>query len=161
MAPKQPNVFVSMGTPYTDKQTAFRATLLDVLRAQGIVPRMLNQTEYPPGSPLPHIRSLIGECDGVLVVAYERKHVDTGAEKNLIGINIADAGDERLIHEGGFYFHIRAAGEPLLKNGKCEVFKKRLRPKMSQVERRFQYTCVLKYDFAEFSGVGESQMFAV
>jgi hypothetical protein len=79
--PKQPNVFVSMGTPFNDKQRAFRQTLINVLRSQGIVPRMLNETEYPPGNPLPHIRSLISECEGALIVAYERKHVEAGTEK--------------------------------------------------------------------------------
>jgi len=79
---KIPRVFVSMGTPYTEEQTRFRATLESVLRTQcGVDPRIIGVNEYPPGSPVHKIRDAMSTCDGVLVVAYERKHVQHGAER--------------------------------------------------------------------------------
>jgi hypothetical protein len=70
-----------MGTPYNDAQRAFRTALQDTLRSHGMTPRMINQGDYPPGSPLPFIRQVIGECAGVIIVAFERRHIEKGAEK--------------------------------------------------------------------------------
>lgn len=75
-------VFVSMGTPYTDAQRQFRAVLMGVLRDQvELDPRAIDVNEYPPYDPLKYIVNVIENCAGVVVVAYERKHVQNGAEK--------------------------------------------------------------------------------
>ena len=81
MSAKRPEVFVSMGTPYTDAQRAFRTKLMDVVRSQDMEPRAIDVNEYPTGDPVKFIVKIIEECSGVIVVAYERKHVASGSEK--------------------------------------------------------------------------------
>jgi hypothetical protein len=77
-----PRVFISMGTPYTDAQRSFRDALETFLRDQcGVDPRIIGKNEHPPGNPLPKIKELMSTCSGVLVVAYERKHIKVGTEK--------------------------------------------------------------------------------
>jgi hypothetical protein len=77
-----PRVFISMGTPYTQPYRQFRDELETFLRNScGVDPRIVGKNEYPSGSPLAHIRSVMGECAGVIIVAYERKYLETGMEK--------------------------------------------------------------------------------
>lgn len=79
---RQPKIFVSMGTPYSQKYIEFRDELEALLRdTLGADPRILGKNEYPTGSPLLKIKEVMSDCDGVLVVAYERKFVEVGAEK--------------------------------------------------------------------------------
>jgi len=77
-----PRVFISMGTPYTDDYGKFRDELDAYLRDScGVDPRIIGKNEYPSGSPLNKIREVMKGCDGVIIVAYERKHVAKGSEK--------------------------------------------------------------------------------
>lgn len=79
---KTPRVFISMGTPYTEEQIRFRAALESMLRIQcGVDPRIIGMNEYPTGSPVHKIRDTMLTCDGVIVVAYERKYVNSGIER--------------------------------------------------------------------------------
>lgn len=79
---KIPRVFVSMGSPYTDDYHRFRDQLERMLRDQcGVDPRIIGRNEYPSGSPLEHINHTMRTCDGVIIVAYERKLVQAGIEK--------------------------------------------------------------------------------
>jgi hypothetical protein len=71
-----------MGTPYTTVYAQFRDELETFLRDScGVDPRIIGKNEYPSGSPLAHIRSVMRQCAGVIIVAYERKYVETGVEK--------------------------------------------------------------------------------
>jgi hypothetical protein len=77
-----PRVFVSMGTPYTENYTRFRDELETLLRNScGVDPRIIGKNEFPSGSPLAHIRAVMRQCAGVIIVAYERKYVETGMER--------------------------------------------------------------------------------
>jgi hypothetical protein len=77
-----PRVFISMGTPYTAAYKQFRDELETFLRDNcGVDPRIVGKNEYPTGSPLAHIRSVMRQCAGVIIVAYERKYLETGVEK--------------------------------------------------------------------------------
>ena len=77
-------VFISMGTPYTECQARFRDHLETLLRDQcGVDPRIIGKNEYPDGSPLTKIKSVMAQCDGVIVVAYERKFIELGSEKRI------------------------------------------------------------------------------
>ena len=90
---KRPKIFISMGTPYNDKYREFRDELEDILRSScDADPKIIGKTEYPEGNPLNKIKEVMSDCDGVLIVAYERKFVQNGQEKrnsNLAG-KIAD-----------------------------------------------------------------------
>lgn len=77
-----PRVFISMGTPYTPEYSAFRDALETYLRDQcDVDPRIIGKNEYPSGSPLGKIRDVMRSCHGVIIVAYERKHITKGTEK--------------------------------------------------------------------------------
>lgn len=79
---RKPKIFVSMGTPYSPKYAEFRDELEALLRDDlDADPRIMGKNEYPTGSPLLKIKEVMSQCDGVLVVAYERKFVESGAEK--------------------------------------------------------------------------------
>ena len=77
-----PRLFISMGTPYTELQTKFRDELENFLRDNcGVNPRIIGKNEYPDGSPLAKIKEVMSGCHGVVIVAYERKYLQDGAEK--------------------------------------------------------------------------------
>jgi hypothetical protein len=77
-----PKIFVSMGTPYSEQYVQFREALETFLRDSCKAdPRIIGKNEYPPGNPLESIRDVMKTCDGVVVVAYERKYLETGVEK--------------------------------------------------------------------------------
>jgi len=75
------NIFISMGSPFTPSQGQFLDALMDLLRACDVEPRVINKTDYPTGNPLSDISRVIGECQGAIVVAYERTYFDNGLEK--------------------------------------------------------------------------------
>jgi len=71
-----------MGTPYTEEYSRFRDELEAFLRNTcGVDARIIGRNEYPSGSPLVHIREVMRTCHGVIIVAYERKFLDSGIEK--------------------------------------------------------------------------------
>jgi hypothetical protein len=71
-----------MGTPYTPAYDQFRNDLAAFLHDKCEVnPRIIGKNEYPDGSPLEHIRKVMRTCSGLIIVAYERKFVQTGTEK--------------------------------------------------------------------------------
>ncbi|MCR5869796.1 MULTISPECIES: hypothetical protein [unclassified Sphingomonas] len=77
-------IFISMGTPYTDEQRRFRDDLETFLRDTcGVNPRIIGKNEYPDGNPLTKIKSVMSQCHGVIVVAYERKFLETGKERRV------------------------------------------------------------------------------
>jgi hypothetical protein len=77
-----------MGTPYTDEYLHFRDALERMLRDQcGVDPRIIGRNEYPAGTPIQHINDTMRTCDGVIIVAYERKRVKTGLDKPGGGVH--------------------------------------------------------------------------
>lgn len=77
-----PRIFISMGTPFTEQYAKFRDELETLLRDRcGVNPRIIGKNEYPSGNPLSHIREVMRECHGVVVVAYERTFIENGIEK--------------------------------------------------------------------------------
>lgn len=77
----EPRIFISMGTPYTEEFEQFRDALEKFLRRCRADPRIIGVNEYPAGNPLTKIREVMKSCHGVIVVAYERKYLQTGVEK--------------------------------------------------------------------------------
>jgi hypothetical protein len=75
------NIFISMGSPFTEAQAKFLDALMDMLRACDVEPRVINKTDYSTGNPLADISRVIRECQGAIIVAYERTFFDSGVEK--------------------------------------------------------------------------------
>jgi hypothetical protein len=79
---RTPRIFISMGTPYTDAYLKFRDSLEEFLRVQcRCDPRIIGKNEYPTGSPVGKIADVMKSCDGVIIVAYERKFIQAGVER--------------------------------------------------------------------------------
>lgn len=77
-----PRVFISMGTPYTPEYEQFRNELASFLHDRcDVDPRIIGKSDYPDGSPLEYIRTIMRSCSGVIIVAYERKFLQAGAER--------------------------------------------------------------------------------
>ncbi len=74
-------VFVSVGTAYTNKQKAFVDAVVQWLQAEGVSPQILGRTVYPDKQPLKFIQETMTQCDGTLVIAFERIFVNNGEEK--------------------------------------------------------------------------------
>jgi hypothetical protein len=75
------DVFVSMGTPATDQQRNFRNALREELVKLGLNPRTPGQGYAANAQPLTMIERCMRECDGAIVVAYERYRIVEGVEK--------------------------------------------------------------------------------
>ena len=74
-------IFISVGTAYTEAQRRFVDALVVWLRTEGLDPVVLGKTVYPDKQPLKFIQEKMSECDGTLVIAFERIFVNDGVEK--------------------------------------------------------------------------------
>ena len=71
-----------METPFTDSSKMFRDELEASLRDKcNSDPRILSKTEYPEDRLFEKIRLIKHSCSGVIVVADERKFMESGIEK--------------------------------------------------------------------------------
>jgi len=78
----KPQIFISMGTPYSAQYRDFRNELERIIRENcNAEPKIIGKNEYPTGSPLLKIMEVMSDCDGIVVVAYERKFITSGFEK--------------------------------------------------------------------------------
>lgn len=81
MASAPPKVFVSVGSRFRDDQRAFIDTLFRQLKAIGLEPHAVGVTDFSHKNPLKHIEELMRECDGSVIVAFERMFIESGTEK--------------------------------------------------------------------------------
>jgi hypothetical protein len=54
---------------------------MELLRQGGMEPRVIDTTDFSTGNPLKDISTVMRECQGVIVVAFERTSFDHGLEK--------------------------------------------------------------------------------
>ena len=74
-------IFISVGSAYTDAQKKFIDAVIQWLQNEGLSPQMLGKTVYPDKQPLKVIQETMMQCDGTLVIAFERIFVNDGQEK--------------------------------------------------------------------------------
>ena len=81
-ASKDKHVFISIGGRYNSEQEAFLDALLKLLESYNVTPRVMNRTrrDYPVGSPLAGIANVLRECNGAIIVAFEKKFFPAGVE---------------------------------------------------------------------------------
>jgi hypothetical protein len=77
-----------MGTPYKAEHQRFRDNLEKLLRHCGVEPRILGSTFQPITNILVQIRDEMSTCDGAIIVAYEKKYVESGMERRGAEPNI-------------------------------------------------------------------------
>lgn len=74
-------IFVSCGTPYNDTQEAFLAAVEAQLKLYNCEPQTVGRSKFSARQPVQTARDLIAECDGAMVIAFERTLIVEGVEK--------------------------------------------------------------------------------
>ena len=75
------NVYVSVGV-YNAQQEEFVRNVEERLRVEGLVPQTVGRNVFTADSPFLAVNELMDKCRGVVVIALERLHIETGVEKN-------------------------------------------------------------------------------
>ncbi len=76
------DVFISVGTPFTDDQENFVSEVEKKLKIHDLKARALDRSEYVSNEqPLKYIRKVMMECSGTVIIAFERKYIRDGLEK--------------------------------------------------------------------------------
>lgn len=74
------NIFLSRPTPYNDMQKLFLAKVTHHLKCRGLAPRTIGDTDYGR-EPMPHIRAVMTDCNGLLGLALRRFKVIKGVDR--------------------------------------------------------------------------------
>jgi hypothetical protein len=96
-ANKNTNVFLSIGRPLSPEQAGFKVALIAAIKARGLIPRCVGarpeDSDVPHARPIDQIRQIIRECDGAVVVAYEKHSADKLRLNSLVvpGRELLDA----------------------------------------------------------------------
>jgi len=75
------NVYVSVGV-YNAQQEEFVKNVEERLRVEGLVPQTVGRNVFTADSPFLAVNELMDKCRGVVVIALERLHIETGVEKD-------------------------------------------------------------------------------
>ena len=75
------SVFLSRPTPYLKVQQKFLDRLEADLKARGLTPQTVGETDFSISAPLSTIRSLMLDCDGLIAIAFRRHYIEKGTEK--------------------------------------------------------------------------------
>jgi len=75
-----PSVFISIGRPLSKAQEDFKLALISAIKARGLVPRTVGarpeDSDVPHDRPIEQIRRVLTQCDGAVVVGYEKHMAD-------------------------------------------------------------------------------------
>lgn len=74
------DVFLSVGRTSTPQQEEFVKEVQAMLRAEGLNPRTVGRTDFTSEKPLKTILEVMQNCQGTVVIAFERLHIDHGTE---------------------------------------------------------------------------------
>ncbi len=74
-------VFLSCGAPYTLEQESFISAVEKHLSNRDCETHTVGRNNYSVSQPIKFARDLIAECDGMVVIAFERVRVDKGRDK--------------------------------------------------------------------------------
>ena len=74
-------IFLSYGSPYTPEQQSFISAVKNRLSSRDCETYTVGQDNYSVRQPIQFARDRIVECDGMVVIAFERVRVDKGRDK--------------------------------------------------------------------------------
>jgi hypothetical protein len=74
------NVYLSVGRTYTQAQTDFVSEFERHLRAADLTPQTVGRTYFKNSEPLRAIADCMRDCQGAVILAFERIHIDAGLE---------------------------------------------------------------------------------
>jgi hypothetical protein len=75
------DVFISVGRTWTPTQETFVREVERLLLEHDLRPRTLGRADYTAVQPLQAVNELMSQCAGVVVLAFERLHIDAGQER--------------------------------------------------------------------------------
>jgi len=79
--PPAHQIFLSVGNPDTDAQEQFVAAIEAYLVSHNCEPQTVGRSKYSGRQPVQAARDTIGECDGALVIAFERTRILDGLDR--------------------------------------------------------------------------------
>src|SRR3989344_4372647 len=88
-------------------------------------------------------------------LVWAREGVNPSAPENFIGIDIANTRNHTLIHEHLLYLAFRLFLYLRTENWKLKIIPQRLRSKVLEVQRLFQFGSFSQCHFGKFTHVGE------
>lgn len=77
----KPNVFLSVGSPHTNRQEQFIQTIETFLKANGLEPKTVGRTYFANQQPLKSIEELMHQSSGIVVLALERTYINSAVER--------------------------------------------------------------------------------
>ncbi len=87
------DVFVSVGSTFTEGQEDFVREVERLLWEHDLRPRTLGRAEWSSEQPLRAVEAIMDECDGAVVVAFERWYLQDATEQR--------GGDKERVVRGG------------------------------------------------------------
>jgi hypothetical protein len=75
------SIFLSYAKPFNTEQETFIEHLKEHLIRNGFTPRTLGVTDYSISAPLVKIKNMMGECFGLLSIAFRRVRIENGTGK--------------------------------------------------------------------------------
>jgi hypothetical protein len=81
----KPKVYISVGSAATPAQAQTAEAVFRSLEAAGLSPRQMEKNEWTAEQPLRGIKRVIEQCQGIVVIAFERYHFPDGTERKKDG----------------------------------------------------------------------------
>lgn len=75
------SIFISVGRTVCPEQEAFVSAIEEYIRSQGFVPRAVGRSDFSSSHPLKFIQTLMNECAGTVVIAFERVRIVDGIDR--------------------------------------------------------------------------------
>jgi hypothetical protein len=89
------SIFISKANSLTRSQQGFVESLHQILKERQLEPRTLGETDFPNETPLGAVKSLLGECEGCIVLGFTQMVVtegvlkpDTGEQKDISNVKL-------------------------------------------------------------------------
>jgi hypothetical protein len=98
-------IFLSCGAPFTKEQDVFISVVEEYLRNHDCETKTIGRNNFSIRQPAQFARDVIAECDGIVVIAFERLRVEKGKDK-------PNSKDEKLVVSRSFptvWNHLEAA----------------------------------------------------
>jgi hypothetical protein len=74
------DIFMSVGRTATRTQARLVAEIETYLIENGLIPHTIGRDGFRVRRPLKHIRDMMAQCAGTIVIAFERIHIQAGTE---------------------------------------------------------------------------------
>ncbi|WP_324831740.1 hypothetical protein [Alloacidobacterium sp.] len=81
----KPRVYISVGSAASSTQLQATDLIFRSLEAAGLSPLQMERNKWTAEQPLRGIKKVIGQCDGIVVIAFQRYQFPSGTERQKNG----------------------------------------------------------------------------